>query len=220
LNNINTQKLRLVFDLDNTLLFRDEAMLACIEAVFDLRLSVLQKIAIRQQDEQGHSDRIHFCKWLQSYLNIAMEVASIWSLIKKNIGRFVTINPSTVRVLSTLQTTYECILLTNGGIENQQKKIAQTKLNTFFPASHIFISESIGYQKPDLKAFQLVQNQFDGTTNFCMIGDHWEKDILGAENAGWYAVHLTATPRSTNRKKITSITSLAMLDDALNNLTI
>ena len=51
----------LVFDLDNTLIFRNEAMLNCIEVLFDLQLSDLQKEAIKIQDQQGHSNRLFFC---------------------------------------------------------------------------------------------------------------------------------------------------------------
>ena len=172
-------------------------------------------MAIQEQDGEGHSDRIRFCKWLQTFLNISVEATTIWSLISKNIGRFVRINPATISVLSTLQTKYDCILFTNGGIENQQNKIAQTNLNKFFPTSHIFISERLGYKKPELKAFQWVQNQIDPTAHFCMIGDHWENDILGAENAGWCAIHLSATPRQITRKKIATISSLTLLEDTL-----
>lgn len=115
-----------------------------------------------------------------------------------------------------LQAKYDCILLTNGGIQNQSKKIAQTGLNNFFLTSHIFISEALGCKKPELAIFQLVQNQFGLNAHFCMIGDHWEKDILGAENAGWYGVHLTTKPRLTTCKKIASIASLLLLEDVLN----
>ena len=216
MNTHNTQKLKLVFDLDNTLLFRDQAMLDCIEYLFNCQLSIAQKAVIQAQDEQGHSDRIHFCQWLKIFLNIPTKASTIWTLISKNIGQFVKINKLTNSVLSKLQARYECILLTNGGLENQRKKIAQTGLNNFFPTSHIFISEALGCKKPELVAFQLVQNQFEKNARFCMIGDHWEKDILGAENAGWYGVHLTTKPRLTNSKKITSIASLLLLEDALN----
>lgn len=212
----NTKEIKLVFDLDNTLLFRNQAMLDCIEYLFNCQLSIAQKVAIQVQDEQGHSDRIHFCQWLENFLNLPTKATTIWTLISKNIGQFVKINTMTNSVLSKLQTNYECILLTNGGVENQHKKIAQTGLNNFFPASHIFISEALGCKKPELAAFQLVENQFGTNARFCMIGDHWEKDILGAENAGWYGIHLTTKPRQTNCKRIGSITSLGLLEEALN----
>ncbi len=216
MNILNTQKIKLVFDLDNTLLFRDQAMLDCIEHLFKLQLSTSQRVAIEQQDEQGHSDRIPFCKWLQTFLAIPTKATTIWSLISKNIGNFVRINKATNRVLSTLQKEYECILFTNGGVDNQSKKIAQTGLNQFFPTSHIFISEKLGYKKPELRAFELVEQSFKTATTFCMIGDHWENDILGAKNAGWYAIHLTKNPQPINHKKVAQITSLTMLNSVLN----
>lgn len=216
MTNLNTQKLKLVFDLDNTLLFRDQAMLDCIEYVFKLQLSTSQKVAIERQDEQGHSDRIQFCTWLQTFLEIPTKATTIWSSISANIGDFVRINKATNSVLSTLQKQYECILFTNGGIDNQSRKIAQTGLNHFFQTSHIFISEALGCKKPELKAFQLVQSQFKAGTRFCMVGDHWENDILGAKNAGWYVIHLTENPLPINSERIEQITCLTMLSSVLN----
>ena len=80
--------------------------------------------------------------------------------------------------------------MTNGGTENQNRKIKQTGLNQFFPTNRIFISEEMGCRKPDPEAFQMVQNQFPSVNQFIMIGDHFEKDILGAKIFGWEAIYL------------------------------
>ena len=217
MKNVDVQKMKLVFDLDNTLLFRDEAMLECIENVFDISLSTLQRDVIQEQDEQGHSDRLFFCTWLQSYLQIPEKAVVIWSRIKNNISYFVKLNRDATEVLTGLQAKYECILLTNGGAANQQRKIIQTGLNQFFPSNNIFISEELGCKKPELKAFQLVERQFRAATHFCMIGDHWEKDILGAKNAGWYAVHYTNNSLPTSLENVARVPSLLDLTNVLNN---
>jgi len=180
----------LVFDLDNTLILRDQAMLNCIENLFDIQLTFSQKMAIEEKDKKGHSDRMDFCKWLKPYLNLNQSVEFIWETIKTNIGYFVKLNQNAKGVLQQLQDDYELVLLTNGGTENQKRKINQTGLNQFFPTNRIFISEKIGCRKPDSAAFQMVQNQFPLANQFIMIGDHFEKDILGAKNFGWEAIYL------------------------------
>ena len=123
---MKTQALILVFDLDNTLIFRDQAIINCIEYILNITLSSKQKEVIFQKDEQGHSDRILFCKWLTNYLNIPMEATLLWALIKEQIGRFVNINLAAKETLAILQKKYTCLLLTNGGTINQRNKINQT----------------------------------------------------------------------------------------------
>ena len=98
-------------------------MLDCIASIFKLKLTAPQKKAIEKQDGQGHVDRIFFCSWLKSFLAIPLEVNHIWELIRQNIGRFVTLDIHAEMILSQAQMEYELVLLTNGGIENQNRKI-------------------------------------------------------------------------------------------------
>lgn len=202
----------LVFDLDNTLLLRDEAMLNCLEQVFNLQLSFSQKKAIQLKDEMGHSDRLFFCEWLQAYLRIPLPVETIWASIKENIGFFVTLNEGAETTLQQLKSKYDLILLTNGGTSNQHRKIKQTGLDAFFSVDKIFISETIGFDKPNPKAFQVVQDQFEIDTQFCMIGDNLEKDIFGAIQFGWNAIYLSNRPIAN----VSTIASLIQLKDVLN----
>ena len=192
IKNKHTQNQVLVFDLDNTLLLRDEAMLNCLESLFNLQLSSSQRQAIQLKDKQGHSDRFIFCTWLQIYLQIPLSVSAIWAQIRENIGFFVRLNEGVITTLQQLKKHYELVLLTNGGTSNQQRKIKQTGLGAFFTSDKLFISEAIGFSKPDPRVFQVVQNQFTPDTQFCMIGDHWEKDIVGAIRFGWKAIYLNS----------------------------
>lgn len=193
-------------------------MLDCIASIFKLKLTAPQKKAIEKQDGQGHVDRIFFCSWLKSFLAIPLEVNHIWELIRQNIGRFVTLDIHAEMILSQAQMEYELVLLTNGGIENQNRKITQTKLNRFFTKDRIFISEAIGYQKPNLKIFQWVANQFDENRSFVMIGNHWENDILGAQQFGWKAVYINSEKQDSKTENVKIISSLLSLNKALNEL--
>ena len=78
------QKTILVFDLDNTLILRDQAMLDCIEEVFNIQLNSEQKKVIEEKDQQGHSDRMEFSKWLKTCLDLNLPIDLIWEKIKNN----------------------------------------------------------------------------------------------------------------------------------------
>lgn len=79
--------------------------------------------------------------------------------------------------------------LTNGKRDNQGKKIKNLELNRWFDKEQIFISEEIGYTKPDKRAFLAVQEslQIDPKETW-FIGDTFEVDVVGAKNAGWRVI--------------------------------
>ncbi len=198
-----------VFDLDNTLIQRNDAMLRCIEAQFSMVLDQQQKKAIRQRDEAGYSPRLGFCQWLKQYLNLPDTAVQIWDTIRKHIGRYVTVQPSTLSILQRLGQQHELAILTNGGTENQLNKIRHAGLDRLIPQERIFISEAMGCSKPDEQAFRHVEQYFQKKSDFCMIGDHLENDIYGALYAGWQAIYLN--PKGIIIPNIKSIQSLEKL---------
>lgn len=211
-------KKHLVFDLDNTLIMRNQAMVVCIEKLFGLYLSDFQKENIHRQDGEGHSDRKTFCKWLKSFLNIDLHEEIIWKLISDNIGNYVCLNSYAKDTLVFLKKEYELTLLTNGGGENQKRKIEHTGLTKFFPKGRIFISGEIGYSKPDQRIFQFVEDQLGKENQYCMIGDHFENDIIGAKKYGWQTIYLSPEEKYSIKNDVVYIPSLSKLNKALNEL--
>ena len=59
-----------------------------------------------------------------------------------------------------------------------------------FDKELIFISEKIGYRKPEIKTFQFVEQKLQLLPSECLIiGDDWLNDIEGGRNAGWHTNH-------------------------------
>jgi putative hydrolase of the HAD superfamily len=82
---------------------------------------------------------------------------------------------------------YRLALLTNGPPDIQQHKIDGTGLRDCFES--VFISGELGVAKPDPAVFELVLERLDATAaSTVMIGDTWERDVLGARSAGWSAI--------------------------------
>jgi putative hydrolase of the HAD superfamily len=91
-------------------------------------------------------------------------------------------------ILEYLKPSYKLHVLTNGFAEVQHIKLKQCNLNHFF--QHVFISEEIGHQKPDLRIFDAAMKKTGAAAQEClMIGDDHYGDIQGALDAGWHAVH-------------------------------
>lgn len=78
-------------------------------------------------------------------------------------------------------------LLTNGAESQQLDKLARTGLDEAFDA--VCVSERIGVQKPDQRAFTLLAERLGVDPQACVfVGDDPEKDVSGARRAGMHAV--------------------------------
>lgn len=91
--------------------------------------------------------------------------------------------PDAIDVLKYLQGKYKLHLITNGFAEVQWVKIENSGLKPFF--EHIIISEEVGTQKPDKAIFEIAMDRAATHADECiMIGDNYNTDIVGAQNAG------------------------------------
>jgi putative hydrolase of the HAD superfamily len=82
---------------------------------------------------------------------------------------------------------YRLGLLTNGTEEQQRDKLARTGLGSAFDA--VCVSERIGFQKPDARAFLTLADELDVDAADCLfVGDDADRDIAGARAVGMRAV--------------------------------
>ena len=80
-------------------------------------------------------------------------------------------------------------LMTNGPTHHQSAKIDALGLQRWIPSEHIFISEAVGCTKPDREIFAAAEKGMaQPVQEIYMVGDSYDKDILGAINAGWRTV--------------------------------
>ena len=82
---------------------------------------------------------------------------------------------------------YNLSIISNGFIEVQYTKLRRSGLLPYF--SNIFLSEEVGYQKPDIRFFQAVLAKLSTKSTECIvIGDNIQTDIQGANNANIDAI--------------------------------
>lgn len=117
-------------------------------------------------------------------------------------------------VLIYLQEKYQLHIITNGFKEVQHIKLDYSNLKPFF--EHIIISEEHGFNKPDIKIFDLAQQLTNAQSHECiMIGDNYDTDILGALNANWKAVYLSNSQMVNANDNYYHIHKLIRLKDML-----
>lgn len=122
--------------------------------------------------------------------------------------------PYTKEILTYLKPKYDLHIITNGFVEVQYIKLEKSGLRPYFKG--IFVSEEIGYQKPDTNFFDCVVNGCGANKKECLvIGDNLEVDILGAKDYGLDQVYFN--PDQTPHKEVVfkEITFLAELKDFL-----
>lgn len=91
-------------------------------------------------------------------------------------------------------------ILTNGPVKNQNRKIQTLGLKAWIPEDKIFISEGIGYTKPDEQAFHYVEEALHAKPEeICMVGDSYSSDIAGAQKAGWRTIWLNKDRKAVSQ---------------------
>jgi putative hydrolase of the HAD superfamily len=81
---------------------------------------------------------------------------------------------------------YKLGIVSNGDSEQQRQKLRKTKIINHFES--IIISGDIGITKPNKFIFDKILTKLDVEANKTLyIGDKYEKDFLGADNAGFHA---------------------------------
>ncbi len=96
--------------------------------------------------------------------------------------------PGAHETLSYLQQKYSLHLISNGFKESTELKIDVTGLGKYF--DNVFISEVIGFNKPDAKIFDFALNAANAKREeSIMIGDSIEADIRGAMGFGMEAIY-------------------------------
>lgn len=98
-----------------------------------------------------------------------------------------------LETVTALKGKYRQYAVTNGTIIAQQRKLNQSGLINIL--DDVFISDEIGFEKPDIKFFEAVENKI-GTFNkgeVMIIGDSLTSDMRGGNNANiiccWYNSH-------------------------------
>lgn len=98
--------------------------------------------------------------------------------------------PGAFSLCEKLCSYYTMAIVTNGVAEVQRSRLARSGLNLLF--EKVYISEEIGWQKPDKRFFDFVFSDMPipDKSRVLLIGDSLTSDIQGGSNAGidtcWY----------------------------------
>ena len=219
------KKMILIFDLDDTLYDRAEPFRKALEAAAGLHIEgdvrAWYGIYSRHSQEmfeanargeitleESHVLRIrHAAAELGIHMTAEQEVAyqRYYEKAQKDI-----VMGDTMKELLDFCCNAGVLMgiLTNGPVKNQNRKVQTLGLEKWIPKERLFISEGIGFTKPDVDAFHYVEKALQvSPEELCMIGDSYSSDIAGAMEAGWKTIWLDKNKTEIqNEKKAADLT--------------
>ena len=106
--------------------------------------------------------------------------------------------PYAKELLDYLFPKYPLTVVSNGFVEVQYKKLHSCHIEQYF--AHVVLSEAAQALKPDKRIFEYALQLNNATASeTIMIGDSYDSDILGAQNAGIDQIYFN--PRIEDQEK-------------------
>lgn len=168
--------------------------------------------------KQTTKEELRYQRFYKSFLHFNydnLHLSHLWADDYLKISPYKThLIDGAMDVLLHLKDKYQLHIITNGFKEVQHIKLDYSNLKSFF--THIIISEEHGFNKPDIKIFDIAQQLTKAQTHECvMIGDNYEADIIGALNAQWKAIYLSNNLKENSDKNYSQINRLINLKEML-----
>ncbi|MDD6090701.1 MAG: YjjG family noncanonical pyrimidine nucleotidase [Candidatus Limivicinus sp.] len=216
-----------LIDLDNTILNFDIAERTALSAAFshygleptDEILSLYSSINRRYWEmlELGEISReaLLVGRFVELFERIGCSAPAIdvESFYENRLASGHWFMPGAEELLEAMNGKYRLFMCSNGNARVQDGRIASSGIGHYF--EDIFISERIGFDKPDPRYFKACFDRIPGfdRSRCIMVGDSLSSDIRGGINAGvltcWY--NPAALPRNTEIIPDYEISSLDQL---------
>lgn len=188
----------LLFDADNTLLDFNKAEEIAIKstvkvmgydptpemckAYSEINLSVWKALELGKIDKQSLKTR-RFEIFVERF-SLAVDPKEMANTYMSNLSKQGILKKDTKTVLSRLKDEYHVCIITNGIATIQKSRMKVSELDGLY--KKVYISDEIGFEKPDKRFFDAVFEDIGITdlSKVLVIGDSLTSDIRGAVNAG------------------------------------
>lgn len=105
-------------------------------------------------------------------------------------------------LLSYLSNKYQIFAASNGVYDMQVNRLKKSNLDKYF--DEIFVSDKVGFEKPDKRFFQKIMNitKFSND-DLIMIGDSIKSDIIGAKNSNIKSIYFNKENKKNSDENFT-----------------
>ena len=214
----------ILFDLDNTLIDRQQAALHCMQAIVDHYLPQLKDQPMEREnaiqclmnwDEYGTVNKTHvfgsFCQKFDLPEETAEELKIFWS---EKFGNYTVPFKTSREVVEKLRTKYKVGIVTNGLASMQRRKLEICDFDELFDT--ILVSGEFGKHKPDVSIFLEGACKLGlRPEEIAFVGDTFATDIIGAYRAGMQPIWIFSDRSRQAQADITRIYNIEELLEIL-----
>ena len=136
------------------------------------------------------------------YFNIDIEKGLFNDLFVKFLYDEIEMIDGIEDLLLYLSGKYKIFTASNGVYYMQVNRIKKSNLSKYF--TDIFVSDKIGYEKPDKRFFQKIMDLTKySNDDLIMIGDSIKSDIIGAKNSKIKSIYFNKEDKKISDKNFT-----------------
>lgn len=136
------------------------------------------------------------------YFNLDIEKGLFNDLFVKFLYDEIEMVDGIEDLLLYLSEKYKIFAASNGIYKMQENRLKKSNLDKYF--DEIFVSEKIGYEKPDKKFFKKIMDitKFSND-DLIMIGDSIKSDIIGSKNSKIKSIYFNKEDKKITDKNFT-----------------
>ena len=206
----------LLFDADNTLLDFDENERVSLSKAFDRfgipcdgkTVSLYHDINLMYwrllaENKIGKEELlIKRFETLFEHIGIKADPFAVENFYREQLGQGCQVVPGALEVCRKLKGEYKLYVITNGVAKTQHSRLKGSGFEGLMDG--IFISDEIGYDKPDVRFFEYVRDHIEGfeKQKALVIGDSLFSDIRGGVDFGLDTCYLNAYHKPNTTKTI------------------
>lgn len=186
------------FDLDDTLFDRRAALWRLLEQWLGAEAARDLAPEVIAADGNGHAPRRDFLRWLAGRCpSLGEDATSLATRFRRELPLWIVPDMATLESLEILRSQgLPLALLSNGSASFQSAKLKACGAMPFFRKSHSLFSSTLGFEKPDMRAFGAVAELLETNAGeILFVGDDPQRDIMGARNAGMQTCRLRRPDR-------------------------
>lgn len=185
------------FDLDDTIFdFKKAERIALAKALREFKIEPTDKILSRYSEinisqwkllELGRLTReeikVRRYKLLFDEMGINLIPEQVTAVYERNLGIGHYLIDGAEKTIKELYGKYHLYIVSNGTAAVQQSRLSSSDIVRYF--DDIFISQTVGFDKPDVKFFEKCFESINGFSkeNAVIVGDSLSSDIQGGINA-------------------------------------
>lgn len=115
------------------------------------------------------------------------------------LGQEYVLFDDAIEILEYLYSKYDLYVVSNGVMKGQLSRLKLSQIDKYF--KNIYISEAIGYPKPERKFFDFCLKDINcDLDDILIIGDSLEADMIGGINAGIHTCFVNRNHIETDLK--------------------